>query len=77
MGVLHIPGSAMIVVVFMTYELRAPVAVPQMMELSLRLGTFLWSQLSCWLECRVGATPPNCQVQCPLFKQEKPLGAFL
>lgn len=40
---------ASVIVVFMTYEVRAPVAILQTRKLNLRLGTFLWSQ-----SCHVG-----------------------
>lgn len=42
---MHNMGTALIVVLFMTYEVRSLVAIFQMTKLvSEELGTFLWSQ---------------------------------
>lgn len=69
---MHITGPAK-VVVLMTYEVRAPVAVLQMMTLSLRdvRDIPVVTELSCGLECSVGTPIPN-WVYCPLFMHEKP-----
>lgn len=58
-------GTALIVVLFMTYEVRALAAIFQMMKLGLRgvKDIPVVTELLCWLECCVGATPPNCQTE--------------
>lgn len=64
MDVIRITGPArIVVVVFMICEVRAPVAVLHMMKLSLRevRDIPVVTELSCGLECSVGALTPNCQ----------------
>lgn len=55
---MHNTGTTLIIVLFMTYEVRALVAVFQMVKLGLRgvRDIAVVTELLCWLECSVGAT---------------------